>query len=163
MVGRFHCSDQTRLPPIAVDKLSRGPNLRALPSDGAIQHVADTEILGDLPHIDSLAPVDFGRVAGDDIELVGISDLWGERQKRALLNEPAEKPRLVLTHNPSTILRLKPTAQLDLMIASHTHGGQIYAPFLTCALMRENLRSGALRPRRAGQTRQAGTDAWDRT
>ncbi len=85
--------------------------------------------------IDDMATT--AEIGGREIEIVGISDLWGERQKRALLNEPTEKPRLVLTHNPSTILRLRPSAQLDLMIAGHTHGGQIYAPFLTCALMRE--------------------------
>lgn len=76
-------------------------------------------------------------IDGREIEIVGISDLWGERQKRALLNEPTDKPRLVLTHNPSTILRLKPTARFDLMIAGHTHGAQIYLPFISCFLMRE--------------------------
>ncbi|MGE0409204.1 MAG: metallophosphoesterase [Amphiplicatus sp.] len=72
------------------------------------------------------------RVAGDDIGIVGISDLWGEHQKRALLDKPTDAPRLVLTHNPSLIRRLGESAKFDLMIAGHTHGGQIYLPFLTC-------------------------------
>ena len=71
-------------------------------------------------------------VGGRAIGIVGISDLWGERQDLSLLNEPTEKPRLVLTHNPAMILRLKPAAQFDLMLAGHTHGGQIYIPLLTC-------------------------------
>jgi hypothetical protein len=43
----------------------------------------------------------------------------------------------VLAHNPGTIRELPPAARLDLLVAGHTHGGQIYIPWLTCALLRD--------------------------
>lgn len=67
-----------------------------------------------------------------DIEIVGLSDLWGERQNRALLDSESGAPRLVLTHNPATARTLGPAARYDLMLAGHTHGGQIYIPYVTC-------------------------------
>src|SRR5690606_33204110 len=82
--------------------------------------------------------IDNGTVAlkGDrfDLELVGLSDLWGRNQQLSLLRAPARRPRLVLTHNPATIYDLKPGMRADLVLGGHTHGGQILLPFLTCAL-----------------------------
>jgi len=67
-------------------------------------------------------------------ELIGLSDSWQERQNFTLLDQPTTKPRLVLTHNPETIEKLKP-GSFDLLIAGHTHGGQINIPFVTCNLI----------------------------
>ncbi|MCK5747910.1 MAG: metallophosphoesterase, partial [Oricola sp.] len=69
-----------------------------------------------------------------DLELVGLSDLWGREQQLSLLNTDARRPRIVLTHNPATIYDLRPGMSADLLIGGHTHGGQIKIPFLTCAL-----------------------------
>ena len=38
--------------------------------NGACQHVADVEVLGDLPRVDRLALVSHGRVARDDQEVL---------------------------------------------------------------------------------------------
>jgi len=73
-------------------------------------------------------------VNGREIEIVGLSDLWAKNQNRNLLEDRGSRPRLVLTHNPGTIRELRKPESVDLMIAGHTHGGQINIPFVTCAL-----------------------------
>lgn len=75
-------------------------------------------------------------IAGEDfnIELVGLSDLWKGGQNISLLNRPSQKPRLVLTHNPETIGVIAADRQPDLLIAGHTHGGQVNLPILTCQI-----------------------------
>lgn len=75
------------------------------------------------------------RANGQEFEVVGLSDVWGGDQKRGLLKKTTSVPRFVLTHNPDTILELSSEANLDLMIAGHTHGGQIYIPGITCRLV----------------------------
>ena len=69
---------------------------------------------------------------GYAVELVGVSDLWAENQKLSLFDAPAAGPRLALTHNPETMLEIEPEKRPDLLIAGHTHGGQIYLPLITC-------------------------------
>jgi predicted MPP superfamily phosphohydrolase len=41
-----------------------------------------------------------------------------------------EIPRIVLSHNPDGALELSPSARADLVLAGHTHGGQIVLPFV---------------------------------
>ncbi len=66
-------------------------------------------------------------------ELIGLSDSWQGRQKLELLFKKKEKPRIVLTHNPETIWELT-KGSFDLLIAGHTHGGQVNLPIITCKL-----------------------------
>jgi predicted MPP superfamily phosphohydrolase len=40
-----------------------------------------------------------------------------------------EIPRVVLSHNPDGVLSLAPGSRVDLVLAGHTHGGQIVLPY----------------------------------
>ena len=79
---------------------------------------------------DGIAAVE---ISGRTIEIAGLSDLWAENQQLTLLENRGPAPRLVLTHNPATIRTLLPRQSVDLMVAGHTHGGQINLPVVTCA------------------------------
>jgi hypothetical protein len=87
------------------------------------------------------------------VEIAGLSDLWERRQVISVLDEPTDRPRLLLTHQPKTVFELGPTSRVDLLLAGHTHGGQIYLPFLTCALI-----DMACNPVRVGRGRVNGVD-----
>jgi predicted MPP superfamily phosphohydrolase len=62
--------------------------------------------------------------------LAGLSDYWeGPRNYRAALeNIPPGMPTVALTHNPDAFPEISPP--VDLTIAAHTHGGQVYLPLL---------------------------------
>ncbi|MCB2112747.1 MAG: metallophosphoesterase [Parvularculaceae bacterium] len=80
------------------------------------------------------------RLNGAEVEIVGLSELWAKNQDRSLLEARRAKPRLVLAHNPSTILELKPRESVDLLLAGHTHGAQINIPGLNCMLLKSMCR-----------------------
>jgi predicted MPP superfamily phosphohydrolase len=43
---------------------------------------------------------------------------------------PRDVPRVILSHNPDGALELVFSARVDLMLAGHTHGGQIVLPWI---------------------------------
>ena len=73
---------------------------------------------------------------GQKIEIVGISDLWADEQRLELVEKPAPHPRIVLTHNPATVQHIKVRSPVDLLVAGHTHGAQIYIPFFSCQIVK---------------------------
>lgn len=52
-----------------IDQLRSDADLVALALQRAFQHIANVQLASDLPHIDRLAFVDEGRVAGDHVEV----------------------------------------------------------------------------------------------
>lgn len=62
--------------------------------------------------------------------LAGLGDNWaGKDDPRFLQQARSTLPTLVLAHNPDSALRLRP-ADARLLLAGHTHGGQIRIPWL---------------------------------
>ncbi|MEM8635824.1 MAG: metallophosphoesterase [Pseudomonadota bacterium] len=65
-----------------------------------------------------------------DIVIAGASDLWQQQQDFSFSRDIADRPILLLTHNPDTALHVPPELEYDLMLAGHTHGGQVRIPGL---------------------------------
>jgi predicted MPP superfamily phosphohydrolase len=72
---------------------------------------------------------------GAGVSFIGLSnDAVGfDRGVAALL--AADRPRVALVHDPELAERMPP-ASADLVLAGHTHGGQIALPFLTPWIVR---------------------------
>jgi uncharacterized protein len=67
---------------------------------------------------------------GSDFPIVGLADFWSREFNLAVLSELDEAtPRLVLSHNPDSAVRLQ-AWRVDLQLSGHTHGGQIVIPGL---------------------------------
>ena len=64
------------------------------------------------------------------IEIFGTSDLWQRRHLFQSSVARSKSPRLILTHNPDMALQVPNGFPYDLMVAGHTHGGQIRLPFV---------------------------------
>ncbi|AWM81206.1 hypothetical protein DKL61_13125 [Gammaproteobacteria bacterium ESL0073] len=68
-------------------------------------------------------------------QLAGLSDRLESHDDTSFLNKANKtKPILVLTHNPDSSDRLLPF-NVPLLLAGHTHCGQVYLPFITNRLV----------------------------
>ena len=70
------------------------------------------------------------RIAGGDLVVVGIDDLWARRAEpvRAFSKVKPDDATIVLAHNPDTALyarHLRP----GVMLSGHTHGGVVRIPY----------------------------------
>lgn len=68
---------------------------------------------------------------GGRVWMVGVDDpVTGRDDLAAALEEvPRDAVRLALTHTPDLVAGLQP-GQVDLLLAGHTHGGQVVLPLL---------------------------------
>jgi hypothetical protein len=87
-----------------------------------------------------IEPIDGRRVPLGRCELEGLGDLNALSAERHLqaLNTQAwavdRAHRLILAHNPDTVFALDP-GEVPLLLAGHTHGGQIDVPVLTESML----------------------------
>jgi uncharacterized protein len=68
---------------------------------------------------------------GPEFPVVGLADFWSREfsPQQVLADLPADRPRLVLSHNPDTAATLQQW-RVDLQLSGHTHGGQIVLPLV---------------------------------
>lgn len=59
---------------------------------------------------------------------------------------PLDVPRVILAHNPDAVLGFSPSLPVSLVLAGHTHGGQVILPFVG-ALVRNSRICAAHHPR----------------
>ncbi len=72
------------------------------------------------------------RRGGQGLCLAGVDDLWAGRPdlERALAGVGGNVPRILLCHNPDYAEEMASGPPVDLMLAGHTHGGQVRLPLL---------------------------------
>lgn len=67
----------------------------------------------------------------DELQIIGLSDLWAGHYDSEVLNElHNDKLNILLSHNPDMAYKLKPNKNIDLIVAGHTHGGQVRLPWI---------------------------------
>lgn len=73
------------------------------------------------------------------VEIAGFTDFRDGVFRVEGLRTPTERPRILLSHYPDWADDMR-GVDVDLFLAGHTHGGQIYLPGLTCRLYRRACR-----------------------
>lgn len=68
---------------------------------------------------------------GSRLWLAGVGDLWSDTPdlRAALQGVPPDEPAILLTHNPDFADEMD-DARVKLMLAGHSHGGQVSPPLL---------------------------------
>jgi uncharacterized protein len=110
------------------DEEKPGPNLRAELRSALLQH--------------GVTPIEGTARIVNGIQIVGLGDRWAGKDHIPEF-DPA-LPTIALAHNPDSVVQLKNTP-IGLMLAGHTHGGQIDLPLVSLWKLKGITREGFIR------------------
>lgn len=88
--------------------------------------------------------VSFESEAGDQLILLGVDDVSKRRDRLdlALLDAGQTGFRLLVSHSPAIMRKIKPEHHIPLVLSGHTHGGQIhilgYSPYEKGGIKKRN-------------------------
>lgn len=83
---------------------------------------------GVVPLVDETRRV---RVRDRTLRILGVRRAYDGASARAFEREAGERDiRILLAHRPDVVLELSPRTRVDLVVAGHTHGGQVQLPLL---------------------------------
>ena len=74
---------------------------------------------------------------GEKINILGVDDYWQHSCSlaRAYHGLDNNGVNILLSHNPDINDDVLPQMRIDLIMSGHTHGGQIYLPFIGCPVV----------------------------
>jgi len=92
--------------------------------------------------------------AGTPVTIAGIDLAFRSRRSRELLAQLEQSPgddlRLLISHVPDVVADLGRPSRFDLVIAGHTHGGQVslpwFGPPITLTMVPRHIGAGGLHP-----------------
>jgi len=81
-------------------------------------------------------------VRGTSLWLAGLADLWTRPQhiKGTIDKIPVDRTIIALTHNPDIFPRVP--ERVSLLLAGHTHGGQVQLPFIGSVIQPSDVDNG---------------------
>ena len=80
-------------------------------------------------------PIEGRSVQVKNLQIIGMGDRWASKDSLAPSVDP-NRVTIALAHNPDSVDRLVAT-HIKLLLAGHTHGGQINIPYLTEIILRK--------------------------
>ncbi len=85
-------------------------------------------------------PIEGRVVSVRGVRFVGVGDRWARKDVPPLI-QGTDGPLVALAHNPDSVDRLANTP-IRVMLAAHTHGGQVNLPIVTAWMLKKATKGG---------------------